>query len=271
MEGLLQLLWLIAWQAAVLAALVFLVSRISKRAPAAWRHALWVIVLVKLFVPPLAQIPAQWAFRQADAPVPAVTVVAPPAAAPTVSTVTLPSAQAAVPGPAQDAPAAAPSRVGTPVDWRVPLAAVWLAGFAAMSLMPMRGYRRLSKLVSSSRPASGEWTAMLARAAGPLGVHRLAEIRFSDSVPTPVLVGFLRPVILIPSGIEETCSGSDLFAILSHELAHVRRRDAAVAWFQQIAQALFFFHPAVWLAGRGRFSRRSICGRGQTLCPGYPY
>lgn len=62
MDGVMQLLWMISWQAAVLAAVVWVVTRLARRSPASWRHALWVIVLVKLFVPPFAVVPAEWAF-----------------------------------------------------------------------------------------------------------------------------------------------------------------------------------------------------------------
>ncbi len=259
MDTMLVMLWMMCWQTAVLAAAVWVVARLARKAPASWRHALWVVVLVKMFVPPVAQIPAGWAFWQSSAPAPVVT-----ASAPVVDTYSIPEAARPEspmarsgligtepvvevfnnPGPAATSPA--PS----PIDWRLVGAASWLAGVAVMTLLLIGGHRRLGWLVRCSRPAGAEWMEMLESAAGPLGVRKLPQIRFTDSASTPVLAGFAHPVILLPSGIEETCSGSDLFAILSHELAHIRRRDAAVAWLQQIARAVFFFHPAVWLAGR---------------------
>jgi|GEM_PF-4091625 len=246
MDGAAHLLGATCWQTAILAAVVLVVTRLARKAPAAWRHALWVIVLVKLLVPPLAQIPAQWVFWQAETPPTSITVAAPLASNSTaVILPSNPTPDSAI----KNAQAPVPSHTEAPFDWRIPLVAVWLAGVAVMSLLLIYGYGQLNRLARCSHQASGVWADMLERAADPLGVGKLPDIRFTDSVPTPVLVGYFRPVILIPSGIEQTCSDSDLFAILSHELAHIRRRDVAVAWFQQIIQTLFFFHPGVWLAG----------------------
>ncbi len=244
MDGAAHLIWVTCWQTAILAAVVLVVTRLARKAPAAWRHALWMIVLLKLLVPPLAQIPAQWAFWQSKTPPPSITAAEP------LTTKSIAGNLPSNPTPAiKNAQAPVQSHTETPFDWRIPLVAVWLAGVAVMSLLLIYGYGQLNRLARCSHPASGIWADMLERAADPLGVGKLPDIRFTDSVPTPVLVGFFRPVILIPSGIEQTCSDSDLFAILSHELAHMRRRDVAIAWLQQIIQTLFFFHPGVWLAG----------------------
>jgi beta-lactamase regulating signal transducer with metallopeptidase domain len=75
------------------------------------------------------------------------------------------------------------------------------------------------------------------------------EVRESSDVDLPMLVGFGRPLILIPSGMASGCSGDYRMAI-EHEVAHWRRRDLAWAWLAFAVRSLFFFHPLVLIALR---------------------
>ena len=63
-HSLLDVVWKMSWQVAILAALVWIVCRLASKAPAAWRHALWIVVLVKFFMPPVVHFPSQLAFWQ---------------------------------------------------------------------------------------------------------------------------------------------------------------------------------------------------------------
>ena len=60
------------------------------------------------------------------------------------------------------------------------------------------------------------------------------------------MVGWLRPVILMPIGALAGLPAEHVEAILAHELAHIRRHDYMVNTLQNAAEALLFYHPAVW-------------------------
>ncbi len=263
METTLRLLWQVSWQTAALAGVVFVVTRLARKAPASWRHALWLIVLVKPFVPPFAQIPAEWAFWVKNTPAPVVSAVAQPTGGQSeVAGVPL-SAPAAATAPDMMVPdmlsgTRSPGNAFPTPDWPKLAAIAWLVGIAFMTGVFIRRYTKLSGIVRTSRPTGDQWADMLSDAAGRMRVRMLPEIRLSDDVPTPMLAGLFHPVILLPTGIETVCTDSDLFAIFSHELAHIKRRDVAASWFTQLATTIYFFHPAVWLANREMRREREL-------------
>jgi beta-lactamase regulating signal transducer with metallopeptidase domain len=132
------------------------------------------------------------------------------------------------------------------------------AGVGISGVVLLVRYRCQAGLIRGSVPAGEELPAHVRECAGTMGIHRLPEIKLSKQVPTPMLLGLLRSVVLLPAGIAESCSPSDFSAMLMHEMAHVKRRDLAGLWLHQLAQALFFFHPAAWLAGSRLKREREI-------------
>ena len=74
------------------------------------------------------------------------------------------------------------------------------------------------------------------------------------------MVGWLRPVVLMPASALIGLGADQIEALLAHELAHIRRNDYLVNLFQTAAETLFFFHPAIWwLNGRIREERENCC------------
>mgnify|MGYP003663111116 CR=1 FL=1 len=71
-----------------------------------------------------------------------------------------------------------------------------------------------------------------------------------ERVAVPVVVGVLKPVILIPTAMLTGLSSQELAAVLAHELAHVKRFDHVLIVVQRFLEAVLFFHPAVWWLGR---------------------
>ena len=76
----------------------------------------------------------------------------------------------------------------------------------------------------------------------------------------PVVIGYLRPAILIPAGMLTGLPAAQIEAILLHELAHIRRADYLVALAQSAVEGLLFYHPAVWwISGVLRAERENCC------------
>ena len=75
------------------------------------------------------------------------------------------------------------------------------------------------------------------------------EVRSSPGLLEPGVVGFLRPILLLPEGIAERLTPRQLEAVLAHELCHVRRRDNLTSAIHMIVEAVFWFHPLVWWIG----------------------
>ena len=75
------------------------------------------------------------------------------------------------------------------------------------------------------------------------------DVRSTPGVMEPGVVGLWRPLLLVPSGIEDDLPPRQLAAVLTHELCHVRRRDNVTAAVHMLAEAVFWFHPLVWWIG----------------------
>ncbi|HKW16903.1 MAG TPA: M56 family metallopeptidase [Terriglobales bacterium] len=89
---------------------------------------------------------------------------------------------------------------------------------------------------------------------------RHIKLLVSDEVRIPTALGFFRPAVVIPAWTLRDLSGDELKVILLHELAHLRRGDNWTNLAQQLAKALFFFHPVVWwIDNRLAFEREIAC------------
>lgn len=96
--------------------------------------------------------------------------------------------------------------------------------------------------------------------AASLGIARRVSVVRSPWVDVPTVIGWVRPTILLPIGALTGLSTQQLEAILSHELAHIRRHDYLVNSLQNIVETLFFFHPSVWwLSRQVRIEREHCC------------
>jgi len=85
------------------------------------------------------------------------------------------------------------------------------------------------------------------------------ELAGSAVAGVPAVIGWLRPVILVPAGALLHLSPEELEAVIAHELAHVRRRDYLVNLLQSAIEILMFYHPAVWWIGRRIRAEREHC------------
>jgi GWxTD domain-containing protein len=93
-----------------------------------------------------------------------------------------------------------------------------------------------------------------------MGVTRTVRLLESGLAHAPVLIGFLKPVILLPAGLAAGLRTAQVEAILLHELAHVRRHDYLVNLLQTAVEGLLFYHPGVWWVSRvARRERENCC------------
>ena len=111
---------------------------------------------------------------------------------------------------------------------------------------------------SAPRPTS--WQALLDRLAARLRLSRPVTLLESCLAEVPVVIGYLRPVILMPVGLLAGLPAEQIESILLHELAHIRRHDYLVNLLQIVVESLVFYHPAVWwISGVMRAERENCC------------
>ncbi len=109
------------------------------------------------------------------------------------------------------------------------------------------------------RPAPREWQRRLNEIAARIRVSRPVKLIVSAAVQVPTVVGWLRPVVLMPIGALTGLPPEHIEALLAHELAHIRRHDYLVNILQSIAEALLFYHPAVWWISSQLRNERELC------------
>jgi beta-lactamase regulating signal transducer with metallopeptidase domain len=93
-----------------------------------------------------------------------------------------------------------------------------------------------------------------------LGIQRTVKLLNSARVQAPIVIGWLKPAILLPVGCMAGLSTLQIEAILAHELAHIRRHDYLVNLFQSVIETVLFYHPAVWwVSNQIRREREHCC------------
>jgi uncharacterized protein (TIGR03435 family) len=185
-----------------------------------------------------------------------------PAAEPVAASFTAPFS-AAAPHAAQSAARLIPG--GTPRTGAISLlpwvVAAWLVGTIVFWVRMLGGWILTERLRRTLvRQASNEWQRALDRLKTRLRVSRPVQLLVSSMVQVPVVVGWLRPAVLVPVGALAGLPSDQVEALLLHELAHIRRHDYLVNGLQNMVEAILFYHPAVWwISGHIRLERELCC------------
>ena len=112
---------------------------------------------------------------------------------------------------------------------------------------------------SAQRMPESRLTEALSRVAARVGLRSAPALAYCQRIAVPVVVGILKPTILIPSSLASGLSTDQLETILTHELAHIRRFDLLVNLLQRLIESLLFFHPGVWYVSRRLSIEREDC------------
>ncbi|SEN64556.1 BlaR1 peptidase M56 [bacterium A37T11] len=94
------------------------------------------------------------------------------------------------------------------------------------------------------------WQKLFESAPVCMGISRKVGFFLSARVTSPIVIGFLKPMVLIPVAIINHLDLQQAELILLHELAHVRRQDYLLNLLKSFIEAFLFFNPFVWLCGR---------------------
>ncbi len=281
------LLLAVALKGTLLFLIAFVAAGVLRRASAATRHAVFAAALAAALVLPALfavlpgwQVPVLPGRAAASAvPIPPAPPVAPqaPVAPPTPRAWLVPPAPPSPPAglraearvyhenafvwehrtfadPAEavvEAVTAVPASLPVPLrDWRVWMLLVWAAGAVAVAARWLLASFAAQRLVQQAEPVYDlEWLELKERVAFGLGLDRPVRLLRSDRIAVPVACGVGAPVVLLP-GDADAWPEDRREVVLTHELAHVLRRDCLTQLVAQAALALHWFNPLAWLAYR---------------------
>jgi beta-lactamase regulating signal transducer with metallopeptidase domain/sporulation protein YlmC with PRC-barrel domain len=246
------------WQGTALAALAGLAFALTRNAQA--RYVSGVTILALMVAAPLATFQFLRHRPASDAPTLAVPTHQ-PLAAPAAKAVAAPAALAGA--------SAQPAQANRALVWLVEL---WFLGVLLFSLRTFGGILLVERLRRKS--AAPLPRALLIRChelQWTLGLERVVRYCESVHVAAPAVVGWFRPVVMLPVSVVTGLSEAQLRAVIAHELAHIKRFDAFLNLFQIAAESLLFYHPAVWwLSARIRAERENCCDDAAIAACGSP-
>ena len=247
------------WQGAALAALAGL-AFVMTRNPRV-RYVAGVFALVLMVAAPLATFQFLRG-RTADAASAYAgrTDSTPPADIARVTGAAAVAQESAVPS------STAPAR---PLVWLVEL---WFLGVLIFSLRTLGGIVVLERLSrKAGTPLSRSLLARCHQLQWAMGLERVVRYCESIDIGAPAVVGWFRPIVMLPVNAITGLSDAQLQAVIAHELAHIKRFDAFVNLFQVAAESLLFYHPAVWwLSKRIRAERENCCDDAAIAACGSP-
>src|SRR5690606_32200412 len=138
---------------------------------------------------------------------------------------------------------------------------LWLMGVVVLLLKLIGGIAYVQRLKNyRTQPVTAIWQKQVNMLARRLQVSKSIQLMESALVKTPMVIGHLKPVILLPVGILTGLPPAQIEVILAHELAHIRRHDYLINILQKLVELLFFYHPAIWwISAMVRAEREHCC------------
>ncbi len=270
-------MWPMFWQVGALVAFVSSIDLLLRRY--IWpqiRYALWLLILVKLMIPPTFSLSTSIVSRVR---MPVNQATAEPSAADLPANYSSPESGLNAAG-IEMAPSAAlehkpayetgrpPEEVlsghprGATLGWKAYLMTVWLTGVGALGWWVAVRLRRLRRLYGGRTDQAdlpGWFEPLLAETADKLRLRRLPEIALSVDIASPAVFGTLGPVLVLPEATVSDLSHKRAEHILLHELAHIKRGDLIVNTIYTLLQIVYWFNPLLWLCRRQLQHLRELC------------
>ncbi|HET6603090.1 MAG TPA: TonB family protein [Xanthomonadaceae bacterium] len=140
------------------------------------------------------------------------------------------------------------------------LVGAWLAGVALVSLRGFRHWAFLRQVRMRAGVAEPAWQTAMTRLLAEFGLRARIELKLSADIATPILIGWLKPAILLPAAMCARLPREQVELLIAHELAHVRRFDHLFNLLQIAVETVLFYHPVVhWISRRVRDDREQCC------------
>ncbi|WP_316805097.1 M56 family metallopeptidase [Pedobacter nototheniae] len=129
--------------------------------------------------------------------------------------------------------------------------AFYILGIILQLFVILKGYKQLARFKNeylSAVPA--EWKILFEKVTSNLKIHKKIRFHLSEIVNVPLVIGYLKPIVLFPVALINQLDAEQVEAILIHELSHIRRNDFLLNLIKTAIETILFFNPFVWLAGR---------------------
>lgn len=138
---------------------------------------------------------------------------------------------------------------------------LWFLGLTLFVIRFLGGLAYIQRLKNRNNyPLNEEWEMVLNEVKTKLKVEKMVRLVESSLVNVPMVIGYLKPMILMPIGAINYLTIEEVEAIFAHELAHIKRYDYFVNLLQSIIETILFYHPAIWwISNEIRRERENCC------------
>jgi len=136
---------------------------------------------------------------------------------------------------------------------------VWMVGVFLLSVRLMFSLAGVRRLMQNRHPVPAELNSHVVELGNRLGFRSMPSVFICERVREAVVVGILRPMVLLPGCWVTEMTPDALEAVIAHELAHIRRWDVWVNLLQRLVETLLFYHPAVWWLSYRLCLEREMC------------
>jgi beta-lactamase regulating signal transducer with metallopeptidase domain len=145
------------------------------------------------------------------------------------------------------------------IHWSEALLIIWALGAVVMTIWFLFTQIAIRRVERSAVPAEGRLLEESERISSRMGLRRDVRLLLSDRLRTAITTGVIKPVVILPS-TAAAWSDERVRLVLSHELAHVMRRDGWIELFTHVATTIHWFNPLVWVAVKQlRIERERDC------------
>ena len=237
-------------QASLLIVLLLILDFVlRKRVRAIFRYCLWMLLFVKLVLPASFILPTGIGYWLGDY-FPSEASIAkfvPQPKAPVPMFIDIPQGHFFFETPSMNETVPAGVELES-IDWQGLAFLGWLVGMLVLSVLVIRRYCYVKRLIANSKPTNERSLEMLDECRRRMGIRQSVELRLSGNKVSPAVCGLFKPVILVPATLLRKLSREKLKTVMIHELSHVKRGDVWVHLLQTILQIVYFYNPFVWIA-----------------------
>jgi Zn-dependent protease with chaperone function len=146
------------------------------------------------------------------------------------------------------------------LDWMTWAALIWICVAGAMSLRTLTEAVKLRRQWLGDAAEDMGLSEAARHVAEQIGLSQPPRVLYSQTADGLAVLGWWRPVVVIPCELPGRLTDAQLRATLAHELAHVARHDPVINLVQSVLESVVMFHPAAaWLAGEVRRTREHCC------------
>jgi beta-lactamase regulating signal transducer with metallopeptidase domain len=151
-----------------------------------------------------------------------------------------------------------PATSGT-FPWWASIAAVWLLGAGFCVVVSLRRVQQFQRLLQHARPAPADIRREFDKLAARIGFRRPPALKLLPGSVSPMVWAVGRAAVYFPAELLAVLNADQRRTLLTHELAHLKRRDHWLRWVELLALSLYWWLPAAWLARRGLHQAEEEC------------